>query len=148
MTKGKPRFLGKGNRGFLNPFAQKVMLMHTHDHTHPQGAGSNAEDMQACESAPACSDASRLVTREAKPPNPHKTHTNPRISFFHVLTGIRPRSRKRSNPFGSSAGRNSLVIQPHESVPRVRRMHGLRTAQNPVWRHERPSWGPCHHPRR
>lgn len=30
--------------------------MHTHDHTHPQGAGSNAEDMQACESAPACSE--------------------------------------------------------------------------------------------
>ena len=85
MTKGKPRFLGKGNRGFLStPFAQKVMLMHTHDHTHPQGAGSNAEDMQACESAPACSDASRLVTREAKTTQPPTKHT--RIPGFHFST--------------------------------------------------------------
>ena len=59
------------------------MPMHTHDHTHPQ-AGSNAEDMQACESAPslARTPPPPCNTGRQKPPNPHKTHTNPRDFIF------------------------------------------------------------------
>ena len=58
------------------------MLMHTHDHTHPQGAASYAEDMQASEKAPACSDASRLVTREAKTTQTHEITNQTQDSIF------------------------------------------------------------------
>lgn len=56
--------------------------MHTHDHTHVQGAASSAEDMQASEKAPACSEDSRLVTREAKTTQPHDITNQTQDSIF------------------------------------------------------------------
>ena len=66
--KSKPRFLSQRKTGLsLNPFAQKVMLMHTHDHTHPQApqrdkAAQEAEHMQASEQAFASLSGTEIPT--------------------------------------------------------------------------------------
>ena len=56
--------------------------MHTHEHTHAQGAASSAEDMQASEKAPACSEDSRLVTRGGKTTQTHEITNQTQDSIF------------------------------------------------------------------
>ena len=75
------------------------MLMHTHDHTHVQGAASSAEDMQASEKAPACSEDSRTVTREAKITQPHEITNQTQDSIFPRFDWYAATVQKEVEPF-------------------------------------------------